>query len=79
MMEWNTEGRNIQTHVSMSIYELENDRDFQRRQWQPTPVLLPGKSQGRRGLVGCCLWGCTESDTIEVNLIVVVVVVVLCI
>ena len=28
-----------------------------RRQWQPTPVLLPGKSHGRRGLVGCSTWG----------------------
>ena len=36
-----------------------------RRQWHPTPVLLPGKSHGRRSLVGCCLWGCTESDTTE--------------
>ena len=29
----------------------------QRRQWHPTPVLLPGKSQGRRSLVGCSPWG----------------------
>ena len=36
-----------------------------RRKWQPTPVFLPGESQGRGSLVGCCLWGCTESDTIE--------------
>ena len=36
-----------------------------RRKWQPTPVLLPGESQGRRSLVGCCLWGRTESDTTE--------------
>ena len=28
-----------------------------RRKWQPTPVLLPGESQGRRSLVGCRLWG----------------------
>jgi len=28
------------------------------RQWPPTPVLLPGKSHGRRSLVGCSLWGC---------------------
>ena len=34
-----------------------------RRQWHPTPVLLPGKSHGRRSLVGCCLWGRTELDT----------------
>ena len=38
---------------------------YWRRQWQPTPVLLPGKSRGRRGLVGCCPWGHTELDTTE--------------
>ena len=36
-----------------------------RRQWHPTPVLLPGKSHGRRSLVGCNPWGCKESDTTE--------------
>ena len=36
-----------------------------RRRWQPTPVFLPGKSQGRGSLVGCRLWGRTESDTTE--------------
>ena len=36
-----------------------------RRKWQPTPVFLPGESQGWRSLVGCCLWGRTESDTTE--------------
>ena len=38
---------------------------YQRRQWQPTAVLLPGKSHGRRSLVGCGLWGYTELDTTE--------------
>ena len=33
-----------------------------RRKWQPTPVFLPGESQGWGSLVGCCLWGHTESD-----------------
>ena len=33
-----------------------------RRQWQPTPVLLPGKSHGRRSLVGCSPWGHEELD-----------------
>ena len=37
------------------------------RQWQPTPVFLPGESQGRWSLVGCRLWGRTESDTTEVT------------
>ena len=36
-----------------------------RRQWQPTPVFLPGESQGRGSLVSCHLWGHTESDTTE--------------
>ena len=36
-----------------------------RRQWQPPPVLLPGKSHGRRSLVGCSPWGHKESDTTE--------------
>ena len=36
-----------------------------RRKWQPTPVFLPGASQGRGSLVGCHLWGRTESDTTE--------------
>ena len=34
-----------------------------RRKWQPTPVFLPGESQGWGSLVGCRLWGHTESDT----------------
>ena len=38
-----------------------------RRKWQPTPVFLPGDSQGRGSLVGCRLWGHTESDTTEVT------------
>ena len=38
-----------------------------RRQRHPTPVLLPGKSQGCGSLVGCCLWGRTESDMTEVT------------
>ena len=36
-----------------------------RRQWLPTPVLLPGKPHGRRSLVGCSPWGCWGSDTAE--------------
>ena len=36
-----------------------------RGQWHPTPVLLPGKSHGRRSLVRCSPWGCKESDTTE--------------
>ena len=36
-----------------------------RRKWQPTPVFLPGESQGWGSLVGCRLWGRTELDTTE--------------
>ena len=36
-----------------------------RRKWQPTPVFLSGESQGRGSLVGCHLWGRTESDMTE--------------
>ena len=36
-----------------------------RRQWQPTPVLLPGKSHGRRSLMGCSPWDHEELDTTE--------------
>ena len=38
---------------------------YWRRQWQPTPVLLPGKSHGQRSLVGYSPWGREESDTTE--------------
>ena len=34
-----------------------------RRKWQPTSVFLPGEAQGWGSLVGCRLWGLTESDT----------------
>ena len=47
---------------SLRPHELQHDR---RRQWHPTPVLLPGESHGRRSLVGCSSWGCEESDTTE--------------
>ena len=38
---------------------------YGRRQWHPTPVLLPGKSHGRKSLVGCSPWGRSESGTTE--------------
>ena len=38
-----------------------------RRKWKPTPVFLPGESQGWESLVGCCLWGHTKSDMTEVT------------
>ena len=39
--------------------------NIRRRQWQPIPVLFPGKSHGWRSLVGCSPWGLEESDTTE--------------
>ena len=40
-------------------------KQYRRRQWHPTPVLLPGRSHGQRSLVGCSPWGRDESDTTE--------------
>ena len=45
---------------------LSHDKTW-RRQWRPTPVFLPGESQGQQSLVGCHLWGRTELDTTEVT------------
>ena len=42
-----------------------SSRALEHRRWHPTPVLLPGKSHGRRSLVGCSPWGHSESDTTE--------------
>ena len=53
---------------NFKAHEDRNDVDYTvcwRRQWHPTPVLLPGKSHGRRSLVGCRPWGREESDTTE--------------
>ena len=47
--------------TSLSLFTLMH----WRRKWKPTPVLLSGESQGRGNLVGCRLWGRTESDTTE--------------
>ena len=43
----------------------QNGKDYRRRLWHPTPVLLPGKSHGRRSLVGCSPWGREELDMTE--------------
>ena len=44
---------------------MESHRLRQKRQWHPTPVLLPGKPHGQRSLVGCSPWGRSESGTTE--------------
>ena len=54
-------GHNLAT--SLSIFTFI----YWRRKWQPTPVFLPGESQGQRSLVGCRLWGHRESDMTEVT------------
>jgi len=51
--------------VSRVSLDLVIELPSRRRQWHPTPVLLPGKSHGRRRLVGCSPWGPEESDTTE--------------
>ena len=48
-----------------NIFFLVSSLSFRRRWWHPTPVLLPGKSHGRRSLVGCSPWGHEELDTTE--------------
>ena len=47
--------------ASLSLFPFKH----WRRKWQPTPVFLPGESQGWGSLVGFCLWGRTESDMTE--------------
>ena len=53
-------GRKVMTNLCSNRQHI-----YWRRQWQTTPVLLPGKSHGRRRLVGCSPWGCKESDMTE--------------
>ena len=48
-----------------SVFICSLGTSARRRQWRPTPVLLPGKSRGRRSLVGYSPWGRTESDITE--------------
>ena len=58
---------NLTLHLKqLEKEEMKNSRVSRwRRQWHPTPVLLPGKSHGQRSLVGCSPWGREESDTTE--------------
>ena len=57
-------GRNWATLTFTSLGLIYNERQS-KRQWQPTPVLLPGQSHGQRSLVGCSPWGRNELDTTE--------------
>ena len=70
---WTEEPGRLQSLVSLKVGD-DWETSFSlftfmhwRRKWQPTPVFLPGESQGQRNLVGCHLWGRTESDTTEVT------------
>ena len=62
---WAKESGRLQSVVSLRVRHDRMTSLFTfmhwRRKWQPTPVSLPGESQ----LVGCHLWGRTESDTTE--------------
>ena len=68
---WTEEPGGLQTMGLLGVrHDWENSLSLftfmhWRRKWQPTPVFLPGESQGRGSLVGCRLWGRTESDTTE--------------
>ena len=50
---------------ALQVDSLPAESSVRRRQWQPTPVLLPGKSLGWRSLVGCSPWGRYKSDMTE--------------
>ena len=67
---WMEEPGKLQSMGSLSRIRL-SDFTFTflhwRRKWQPTPVFLPGESQGQGSLVGSRLWGHTESDATEVT------------
>ena len=68
MTTWKTIALIIWTFVGKVLslpFNMLSSFPSQRRQWQPTPVLLPGKSHGQRSLGGCSPWGCWGSDTTE--------------
>ena len=51
--------------LSPCLFNFDAEYIMQRRQWHPTPVLLPGEPYGQRSLIGCSPWGFEESDMIE--------------
>ena len=53
------------SRIGLSNFTFTFHFQHWRRKWQPTPVFLPGESQGRGSLVGCHLWGRTVSDMTE--------------
>ena len=57
----------LQQYMTHELLDVQAGFRKGRRKWQPTPVFLPGESQGWRILVGYLLWGHTESDTTKVT------------
>ena len=57
--DWVTEHVKANNSVECSKWRINRNESYssRRRQWQPTPVLLPGKSHGQRSLLGCSPWG----------------------
>ena len=62
---WTEEPGGLLSMESQSRERLKQLSMHWRGKWQPPPVFLPGESHGRGSLVGCCLWGHTESDMTE--------------
>ena len=62
---WREGTSKVQKNTTLDLGFATYCQLLQRRQWQPTPVLLPGKSHGQRSLVGCSPWGHKESDMTE--------------
>ena len=70
---WMEEPGKLQSMGSLRVGHDLSDFTFTfhfhalEKEMATTPVFLPGESQGRGSLVGCCPWGCPESDTIDVT------------
>ena len=64
-LSFQTQRRAIPNCVQKTVQLHSFHALARRRQWQPTPALLPGKSHGQKGLVCCSPWGCEESDMTE--------------
>ena len=57
--------KNLPAMQETQVLSLGQEDPLEKGKWQPTPVFLPGESQGWGSLVDCRLWGLTESDTTE--------------
>ena len=68
LLIWRSDSSN-HLPLCLSLFTLLSGRTW-RRQWHPTPVLLPGKSHGWRSLVGCSPWGHCESDSTSLSLFI---------